>query len=1157
MTDNSPAAETASFGYWVRRRRLALDLTQAALARSVGCSTATIKKIEYDERRPSRQMAVRLADSLAISEEEQEGFIARALGERPVHTMPVAHQPVRPSTADIPPEIASHIESSPPVRPFAGREEELAALRRSLDEAVAGDGRVVFINGEAGRGKTALLTHFAGLALAEDERLVAAGGNCSAVAGLGDPYLPFREMLLDLMADFDRRGPSGWSIPAKERRLWEFAPLAAETIGRLGDPLVDTLVPAASLRRWLSSQAADRPVSQPAAQPRFDPLTAVLHARAQQRPLLLLIDDLQWADAASVSLLFHLGRRLAGSRILLVGAFRPSEIASASAEAPGQTLQQVIFELRRLYGEIILDLEEFDLARARRLTDALVDLEPNRLPESFRVHLFWQTRGHPLFLVELLREMKARRHLVQDRDGRWVEGDPADWEALPTRVTAVIEQRLARLDESERRLLEAASVEGERFSGELAAILAGLDEADGLLRGLAHRHGLIREAGSSRVGDRPLSLFQFNHVMFQHYLYESLGENDRRRLHERLAVALEEAYRNRPEEALSLLAHHFHAADRGDQAVPYLLQAGDRARNLYAHREAAEHYRRALTFLRAGGSREAVAKTLMKLGLTYQSAFDYERAQEAFDEAFALWPQAVPPPAPRPDQVLNPAGRAAPHPLRLVWGEPPSLDPTLGGYNLSAPVATQLFSGLVDYGPDSEVLPDAADRWEILDGGRRYVFHLRDDVYWSDGVPVTAHDFEFTYRRALDPATRAPIAGQLLYPIRGARAFHRGEHADPQQIGVRAVDERTLEFELEAPTSFFIHNLAYYVSLPVPRHVVARHGAAWARPEHIVTNGPFLLAGWEHGRSMRFERNPHFHGDFSGNLEAVHLSLNVPSSDQIALYEADELDVVTDLFTAMDDIATLHRRFPKDYQRRQSFVTFYYYLEIARSPFSDRRVRRALAMALDRRSLADVALKGYALPAVGGFVPPGMPGHLSDAGLVFDPAAARRLLVEAGFAGGRGCPPLKLFVSANRRVMGQFVIDSWNAVLGLQAQLHEVVDSADWVKVRSLPDLKVFLGGWWADYPDPDNFLRVDVDLDLPNWEHEGFRTLIAEAGRIADQEQRLQRYLEAEQILADEVPLLPLVYMPLNLIIKPWIQRYPTAAVKYPGFWKDVIIDP
>ncbi|NIQ76971.1 MAG: hypothetical protein GTN93_02480, partial [Anaerolineae bacterium] len=217
----------------------------------------------------------------------------------------------------------------------------------------------------------------------------------------------------------------------------------------------------------------------------------------------------------------------------------------------------------------------------------------------------------------------------------------------------------------------------------------------------------------------------------------------------------------------------------------------------------------------------------MKLGLTYHSAFDFGRAHQAYEEGLILWQRAgeVEPVVSLP---------SAPHALRVFWDEPGTLDPTRVLDVYSSGVMSQLFSMLVELSPEMDVVPDVAQTWEVSEGGRKYVFHLREDVRWSDGTPVTAEDFAYAWRQALDPATGS-LPADLLYDIKGARAFHQGDVSDPADLGVQALDEHTLVVELKEPTSYFLQLLAYPKTGPVPKHVVETYGEAWTEIDNIVT----------------------------------------------------------------------------------------------------------------------------------------------------------------------------------------------------------------------------------------------------------------------------------------------------------------------------------
>jgi transcriptional regulator with XRE-family HTH domain len=335
-TQGTQMSNSASFGYWVRRRRLALDLTQAALAKRVGCSVPTIKKIERDERRPSKTMATRLAESLSVPVEEHDRFVAMAVGERSPQREALATGPV--SDPGERPRWLADVAEAGTDPGFVGRERELAVLEQQLAEARAGRGRIVFAAGEAGQGKTALLTAFAQRAQASDADLVVARGYATAAAGLGDPYLPFRDLFLMLVAAPEAGWQADQLTPDQAERLWRFAPTTARTLRDVGPQLLDTIVPGAAVRERLGVGRAARQApaaGQPLRDQLFTQVTAVLSALAEQRPLLLLLDDLQWTDAASAELLFHLRRRMGGSRVMILGAYRPSEVAEVSAPARG------------------------------------------------------------------------------------------------------------------------------------------------------------------------------------------------------------------------------------------------------------------------------------------------------------------------------------------------------------------------------------------------------------------------------------------------------------------------------------------------------------------------------------------------------------------------------------------------------------------------------------------------------------------------------------------------------------------------------------------------------------------------------------------------------------------------------------------------------
>jgi len=456
-----------------------------------------------------------------------------------------------------------------------------------------------------------------------------------------------------------------------------------------------------------------------------------------------------------------------------------------------------------------------------------------------------------------------------------------------------------------------------------------------------------------------------------------------------------------------------------------------------------------------------------------------------------------------------------------------------------------------------------ARSWEVLEGGRKYVFHLRDDVRWSDGAPVTARDFAYAWKRVLDPATGSRNA-MLLYDVKGVRAFHQGACPEPAEgeagrrdVGVRALDDVTLAVELEEPTSYFLHMLALFVTYPVPRHVVEAYGEAWTKVGNIVTNGPFRLEAWQRGESMVLVRNPEYHGRFRGNVQRVELSFIADPSARLELYEANRLDIL-DLRWVLPPLERDHarQRHAGEYVSAPQLTTSYVGFNVSRPPFDDLRVRRAFVLATDRERLADV-WRGYYFPATGGFVPAGMPGHSAGIGLPYDPEQARQLLAEAGYPGGRGFPVVDALVSVTRSRVSEYLQAQWRENLGLEI-MWKTMGGRPLVNRLDREPPHLFLLAWVAYYPDPDNFLRVcPAWCNNAQWGNKVYNRLVEKARRITDQEERMKLYGQADRILVEEAAIMPLFYSRHDLLVKPWVSRYPLSAIG-PWFWgKDVIIEP
>jgi len=619
---------------------------------------------------------------------------------------------------------------------FVARERELGLLDDFLEKTLAGQGQVVFVTGGAGRGKTALINEFYQHAHEQNSDLVCTIGSCNAQTGIGDPYLPFRDIMGMLTGDVEAKWLAGSITRGQAERLWGLLPLSVSTLLDHGSSLIDILLPGRALLNRAEvifpSDSKDllqlealigrkKPVVGELEQTLiFEQCTKVMRALATQHPLMLVLDDLQWADNASISLLFHLGRRLEGSRILIVGAFRP-EVVALGRDDERHPLESVVNELKGKLGEITIDLGLEGEAESKEFINSFLDTEPNRLDPDFRQALYEHTGGHPLFTIELLRAMQERSDIVKDSRGRWVEGPRLSWDELPARVEAVIEERIGRLEEDLREMLSVASVEGEDFTVQVIARVQDVKERR-LLRDLSQklekRHRLVREQDELRVDGTLLSRYRFAHHLLQRYLYNDLSAVERRLLHGEIASVLEELFEDHSDQIAVQLAFHYERAENAERALNYLTQAGHQALGTYANQEAETYYRRALNLADSEAER---AELLSGLG---EALFGQDRFSDAIDtwrEGIGLY------------RLLGPEGydgmaRLYARSARATW----QAGDTPGGLELCQ-------EGL-------EAIENAPESYETA-----FMIHEAGRAYFFNGLPEEA---EPLCREALDAAER-------------------------------------------------------------------------------------------------------------------------------------------------------------------------------------------------------------------------------------------------------------------------------------------------------------------------------------------------------------------------------------------------------------------
>ncbi len=456
--------------------------------------------------------------------------------------------------------------------------------------------------------------------------------------------------------------------------------------------------------------------------------------------------------------------------------------------------------------------------------------------------------------------------------------------------------------------------------------------------------------------------------------------------------------------------------------------------------------------------------------------------------------------------------------------EPESLDPALVTGVPEHRIISNLFEGLTTTDPkDLSPRPGMAASWTISRDGLVYTFKLRD-ARWTDGKPVTAHDFVYAWERVLNPKTGAKYAQQLYQYVKNADDYNKGRITDFSQVSVKALDDRTLQVTLKCPTAYFLDLTSFYTLYPVPRWALESHGKDWVKPGKIVSNGPFRLVSWVPQKELVLDKNPQHWDAGTVKLQKV---VFLPTDDVNTAYKqflAGDSDWIPTVPPAQIDSA---RNRPEFYVTPY-LGTYYFRINISKPPMSDVRIRKALSMAVDRESLTKFVTKAGEIPT-STFVPGGMRGYEGVRGFPFDVAAAKKLLAEAGYPDGKGFPKVELLYNTNElhRVVTQAIQQMWKEHLGIQVELVNVEWKVYLARQSSL-DYQISRAGWIGDYVDPNTFLDMWITGGGNNqtgWSNKRYDELIAQAAcKIVNAKDRMRAMQEAEKLLvADEIPIMPL----------------------------------
>jgi oligopeptide transport system substrate-binding protein len=469
---------------------------------------------------------------------------------------------------------------------------------------------------------------------------------------------------------------------------------------------------------------------------------------------------------------------------------------------------------------------------------------------------------------------------------------------------------------------------------------------------------------------------------------------------------------------------------------------------------------------------------------------------------------------------------------RGIGYEVTDLDPHLVTGIAEGDILRALFEGLVTADPaDLSPLPGVAERWDITPDGLVYTFHLRADAVWSDGPPVTAQDFVASYRRILTPSLAAEYAN-MLYILQGAEAYHKGATADFSQVGVAAPDARTLRLTLDHPAPYFLALLINPPWLPVPLATIAKHGPvdqrgnAWTRPERIVGNGPFVLKRWVQNQVIVVEKSPTYWDAARVRLNAIHFHPIESRDAEERAFRAGQLHLTDAL--PISKVAAYRRDAPHLLRIDPYLATYFYRLNTRRPPLTDPRIRRALALAVDRHAIVTRILQGGEKPAYA-FTPPDTAGYTPLAALPTDFAAARQLLQEAGYEGGRGFPALEILynTSENHRVIAEAVQEMWRRELGVDVRLVNQ-DLKVTFAARRAGDYQILRSGWTGDYVDPATFLdvfRSDSGNNHTGWANANYDALLFTAARTIDPAARDALFQKAETLLLEGAPIIPIYH--------------------------------
>lgn len=446
-------------------------------------------------------------------------------------------------------------------------------------------------------------------------------------------------------------------------------------------------------------------------------------------------------------------------------------------------------------------------------------------------------------------------------------------------------------------------------------------------------------------------------------------------------------------------------------------------------------------------------------------------------------------------------------------GQPTTFDPNRAYDAISGTILSQLHEGLTRHDASLNTVPALAESWEFSADYTQIVFTLREGVRWSDGVPIVADDIVYSWRRLLNPKTRAEYA-YFLFDIVGAEAFHTGK-GEEQGVGVRALDKRRIEVDLLRPAPYFPHLASFMVTYPVRRDLIEKYGDDWTQPEHVAVSGPFMPESYQQDYKMKLVRNPEYTlGPVP--MRSIEFYQVAEKSTALNLFLAGEMDLVLDMLPLAIPGMHTHPAYYNGPKLEVRYVGF----RLDHPGVSDVRVRQALSMAIKRTEFPEV-LRGGELPTKS-WLPPGMFGHDPDVGQGYQPERARELLASAGFPDGEGFPTLRLLFRAGDdwRLMAENIQEQWRRELGVKIDVEVRDQKVFFQEIDGDAPPPMHLARWVADFPDPENFMGLfksnsgNNSLKFLNDEYDG---VVNRAVQVATRAERLTLYSQAQRMLVEQ----------------------------------------